>query len=210
MKTKTGLVALGLFALAGVNIVNCGGSSDDSSSSTSTSGKGGTKSTAGSSSTGGGTSTAGSSSGGSATGTAGSAASTAGNSSTGGTPGTAGNTGTAGRNNQGGANDNPGAGGADNAPGCPAAMPADGSMCTQMNQVRGGCDYGDMNCRCARANGGMRTWQCDGAIGAGGAPGGFGQATCPANAKDGDDCTGFGQCTGQPTCFCFQGNTNCQ
>ncbi len=204
MKMKTGLWALGLFTLAGTTIVNCGGSSDDGDD-TGTSGQAGTKTTAGSSSTGGAT-TAGTSSTGGNTGTAGS--STAG---TGGT-GTAGtNSGTAGDSNQGGANDNPGAGGGDNSPGCPATMPADGSMCTQENNVRGGCDYGAMNCRCARNGGGqMRSWQCEDAnLGAGGDNGGFGNATCPANAMDGNDCTGFGLCPGQATCFCFQGNVNC-
>ncbi len=207
MKMKTGLLALGLLTFAGTTIVNCGGSSDESSS-TGTAGKGGTNSTAGSSSTAGNASTAGTSSTGGNTGTAGSSASTAGTASTGGNAATGGNSGTAGNNNnQGGAPDIGAGGAGTNPPGCPAAMPAEGTMCMQ---VQGACDYGDMSCRCRRANGGgnMRTWQCDPAIGAGGAPGGFGQATCPANAQDGDACTGQGLCAGQQ-CFCAQGMTNC-
>ena len=212
MNTKTGLVALGLFAFASVNIVNCGGSSDDSGD-TGTSGKGGSKSTAGASTTAGtgsGT-TAGTSSGGTGSGTAGSAATTAGTSSTGGNTGTAGNATTGGRPSNNGGDGNNNAGGDGNtAPGCPVTQPTDGAMCMQTQGQQNGCDYGDVTCRCRRANGGgnMRTWQCDDAMGNGGAPGGFGQATCPANAQDGDTCTGTGLCTGQQ-CFCAQGMTNC-
>lgn len=102
---------------------------------------------------------------------------------------------------------NPGAGGAGS--GCPATMPTDGSMCMQGDSPFQGCNYGDMNCRSAQANGGqMREWQCNAAPGAGGA-GNFGNAVCPANAMVGDACTGTGACDGQQGCFCFQEEINC-
>ncbi len=199
MKTKTGLLALGLLTLVGSTIVDCGGS--DSSTATT----GGSKSTAGSSAT-----TAGASSGGGTTGTAGSSAATAGTSSTGGNAATGGNSGTAGtNNNQAGAPD-VGAGGAGgagaNPAGCPALMPADGTMCVAMDGLRGGCDYGTMNCSCRGRN--MPTWQCMDTIGAGGAGPVFGNATCPAKAKTGNACTGQGLCAGQ-RCYCNKDKVTC-
>jgi hypothetical protein len=215
MKTKTGLLALGLITLSGVVVVSCGGSSDDTSNNPTA---GTTSTTAGTTSTTGGNTSAGTTSNtsGTATNTSGTANNNGGNT----TGGTANGGNTNGGRNQGGRNNggNQNAGGDPGnnnnggaaADGCPAAMPADGSMCTQAQSGVQGCDYGDMNCRCRRAQGGgnMRTWQCMDAIGAGGAGNGFPMATCPANAQDGDPCTGTGLCPGQQ-CFCAQAMTNC-
>ena len=173
MKTKTGFLALGVFALCGALVVSCSGSSDSQD----TTGTAGNSTTAGNSNTSGG------------------------NSSSGGSNANGGNTANGGADNtNGGAPD--AVGGANAAPGCPEAMPTEGTACMQGDIPFQGCDYGDQNCRCRRANGGqMRTWQCDAAVGAGGA-GNFGNATCPADANTGDLCTnGPGLCAGQQ-CFC--------
>lgn len=210
MKMKTGLWALGLFAMTSAVIVSCGGSSDDNNSG----GAGSSNNTAGSGNNTAGNSTAGSSSSagsgnnssGSGNNTAGSGNNTAGT----GNGGTGNNGGTA--NNAGGdATVNPGAGG-DGPAGCPASQPPANTACMRGDGGFMGCAYGDQTCRCQRGQNNMRTWVCTATQnpGAGGDNGGFGQATCPANAKDGDACTnGPGICTGQQ-CFCTQNNTvNC-
>lgn len=202
MKANTGLLALGLFAIAGVVTVSCGGSSDstDNPGSAGTTSKAGTTSTAGTSS-----STAGS-----GNNTAGTANNTGGTANSNG--GTANNNG--GRNNNnGGAPDFPGVGGAGfEVPACPAdAM--DGEACTRMQGGgNAGCQVNDTTyCTCQGRN--DPTWNCfdTGDLpGAGGAGTGFGDATCPANAMTGDTCTGGpGLCAGQ-TCYCGQdGMTQC-
>jgi hypothetical protein len=206
MKMKTGLLALGMFTIAGAVTISCGGSSDDGNSNTgttagtsSTAGKGTGGSTAGTNNSGGGT-----------TATAGTGTGTAGTSNPGG-----GNTATGGTNNnnnggadngQAGDNGNPGAAGA-GPNGCPGTQPMDGDACMRGDGGFLGCDYGDQNCRCQRGNGqnAMRTWQCGDAMGAGGAgPGGLPQGECDANTMTGDDCTTPGQCPGQQGCFCTQ------
>jgi hypothetical protein len=57
---------------------------------------------------------------------------------------------------------------------------------------------------------GDATWICPDVddIGAGGAFGGG--VTCPANAKNGDECTGFGLCPTVATCGCLGGSVLCQ
>jgi hypothetical protein len=204
MKTNTALLWTGLFTLAGAVTISCGGSSDEDNGNGSTAGT--TSNTAGTTS-----STAGTTGNGGTTSTGGTTSNTAG--TTNNTAGTTNNT--AGTNNNNGGAADPGTGGAADpgtggaaADGCPASMPADGSMCMQGDSPFQGCDYGDMNCRCRRANGGqMREWQCEAAQGAGGA-GNFGDAVCPADAQDGDPCTGTGLCAGQQ-CFCNNEETNC-
>lgn len=211
MKTNAALLWMGLFTLAGVATMSCGSSSDNGTLFTAgtTGNIAGTTSsaTAGMTSTGGTTSnTAGTNSNtaGTTSNTAGTTGNTAG--SNGNTAGSNGNT--AGSNNNSGGSFDPGTGGAADpgtggasADGCPATMPAEGAMCMQGDSPFEGCSYGDMNCRCRRANGGqMRAWQCEAAQGA--------DAVCPADAMDGDPCTGQGLCAGQQ-CFCNNQETNC-
>jgi hypothetical protein len=203
MKMKTGLLALGMFTIAGAVTISCGGSSDTTDNNGSTAG---TTSTAGNGT--GGNSTAGTPSGGGTTnnnaGTTnnngGTANNNGGNTTTGGTNNNAG--GDNGGPAAAGDNAGPGAGGA-GPMGCPATQPMDGDACMRGDGGFLGCTYGDQNCRCQRGNGqnAMRTWQCNDATGAGGAGPGGG-ATCPADAMTGDDCTnGPGLCAGQQ-CFC--------
>ena len=198
MKTNTALLWMGVFTLGGAATISCGGGTDDIT--LFAAGTSGTTATAGTTATGGMTST-----GGTTSHTAGTTNNTAGTT----TNNTAGsNNNTAGTSNTGGSS-NPGTGGAPGSDaggagpdGCPATMPADGTMCAQGDSPFQGCDYGDMNCRCRRANGGgqMRAWQCDAAQGA--------DVVCPADAMDGDPCTGQGLCAGQQ-CFCNNEQTNC-
>jgi hypothetical protein len=198
MKTKTALLAMGLFTLAGAVTISCGGSSDEDNDTGSTAGTAGTTSTAGTTGNGGTTSTAGTTSNG---GTTNNTAGTTNN-----TAGTTNNNGGAVDPGTGGATD-PGAGGAA-AEGCPATMPADGSMCMQGDSPLQGCDYGDTTCACRRAGGQMREWQCEDANAGAGGAGGLGDAVCPADAMDGEPCTGTGLCAGQQ-CFCDGEETNC-
>ena len=202
MKMKTGLLALGMFTIAGAVTISCGGSSDSgdtngpSTAGTSTTAGNGTGgSTAGTNNSGGGTTNT---TAGTGTGTAGTNNPAGGNATTGGTN----------NNNNGGADNgaagdgNPGAAGAGPA-GCPGTQPMDGDACMRGDGGFLGCDYGATNCRCTRGNGqnAMRTWQCGDAMGAGGAGPGGG-ATCPADAMTGDDCSdGPGLCAGQQ-CYC--------
>jgi hypothetical protein len=191
MKATTGLLALGLFTLAGVVTVSCGGSSDD----------GDTDNTAGSSSAGKGT--GGGSSGSSSTAGKTSSAGTASSGGTTGTAGTNGNNG--GRNNQGG--NFPGAGGAFNVDECGDGV-IDGMPCERMQGGTNACQLDDTTyCTCQGRN--DPTWVCidGGDFGQGGAGGG--DVTCPANAKNGDDCTGTGICPGSTTCGCVFGNVLC-
>ncbi len=205
MNTKTGLLALGLFTLGGILTVSCGGSSGSDDENT----------TAGKTSTGGATSTAGTTSGAGTTSTAGSGNNTAGSdNNTAGTGnnngGTGNNNGGAGNDNQGGDNNFPGFGGAGTIPGCPTAQPTDGAECMREGINRFGCPYDDgaMVCTCEGQQQ-NRTWNCEAPNqGQGGDNGGFGQATCPANAEDDAPCTGQGMCTGQ-ACFCNNGQTIC-
>src|SRR5258708_347287 len=147
MKTKTGLLALGLFTFAGAMMVSCGGSSDTGTD-TGTAGK---------------TSTAGN------TGVAGTTNNTAGttNNTAGTTNNTAGNTNNNGgnTNNNAGAPDQPAGGAGNNPQGCPATQPAADSMCMRPANQQGPfeCAYGgDTLCACRRVNNTqMRTWQCD-------------------------------------------------
>lgn len=205
MKTKTGLLALGVFTIAGALTVSCGGSSDSTDN----------PSTAGSTSTGAGNGSGGNGSAGrsssagttnSGAGTANSGAGTANNNG-----GTANNNG--GRNNTGGFN--PGAGGdGPNLPDCPATAET-GKPCTRTNGQTNACQVDDSTyCVCQGQN--NSTWFCPnlgdiGAGGAGGAGGGLGgTVTCPANAKNGDTCTGLGVCPGSQTCGCGFGTVYCQ
>ena len=200
MNTKTGILALGLFTITGVVTISCGGSSDESNNP----GSSGSSTTAGSSSAG--NSTGGSSSAGTTNNTAGTTNNTGGTNNN-----TAGNT-SGGTMNAGGDNTGPiFGGGGDGATGCPATQPADGTACMRGDGGFLGCSYGDQVCRCTRQGQQMRSWTCDPANpGAGGDNGGFGTATCPDNAMNGDDCTGFGQCPNQQGCFCGGGNVFCQ
>jgi len=185
MKANTGLLALGLFAVAGMVTVSCGGSSDSDDDNGTAGTSAGTTSKAGNSAAGTTSSTAGTANGTGGTGN--------------GNGGTANNNG--GRNNNnGGANDFPGLGGAGfDVPGCPAGA-ADGATCAAGDPQA--CQLNDTTyCGCRGT-----TWTCldPGDLGAGGAGPVFGQATCPAGAKTGDACTnGPGLCTGQQ-CFCGQ------
>lgn len=199
MNTKTGLLALGLFTLGGILTVSCGGSSGSDDENT----------TAGKTSTGGATSTAGTTSGAGATSTAGSGNNTAGSDNTAGTANNNGgagnnNNGGAGNDNQGGDNNFPGFGGAGTVPGCPADQPANDATCMREGFNRFGCPYNDgaIVCSCEGPQQ-MRVWNCDAPDqGQGGADGGFGQATCPADADVGADCSdGPGLCSNQ-NCIC--------
>ncbi|RYZ06288.1 MAG: hypothetical protein EOO73_16620 [Myxococcales bacterium] len=208
-----GTWALGLFTIGCAIIVSCGGSSDDDdgdgstagTSSTSGSSTGGS-STAGTSSSGGSGASAGTSSGGTAAG-----GMAAGGSEAGGAPPSGGGDGP---DFPGGGEGPtfPGAGGAGSDE-CPATEPEAGEACTLPRQVD--CDYAETTCNCVRQGGqgqGMRVWECgdgttDGAGGQGGGPG-FGQAECPDDAQDDDECTGTGLCTGQQ-CFCVNDTVNC-
>ena len=195
MKATSGLLALGMFTLAGVITISCGGSSDDgdtdnTAGKTSTAGKGSGGGSSGS------TSTAGKTGGG---GTANSAGTSTG--------GTATNNG--GRNNQGGS-DNPGAGGAFNIDECGDGV-VDGMPCERMQGGTNACQLDDTTyCSCQGRN--NPTWFCldSSDIGQGGAGGGiFGNVTCPANVKTGDTCTGLGACPGSQTCACAGGTAYC-
>jgi hypothetical protein len=210
MKTKTGILALGLLTLAGVVVVSCGGSSDTGDTGTSTAGTTSTtggNGTAGSSTSGGTNSSSGT---GTSAGTSNTSGNTNGGNTTAGTNTNGGNTNGGTTNNTAGAQDAAGApaavGGAA-ATGCPATQPADGTACTQAEAGFQGCNYSNdtVNCRCRRVNGGqMRQWQCMDVAGAAGA--GSGGTTCPDNANTGDTCTnGPGLCAGQQ-CFCGANN----
>lgn len=195
MKTKTGLLALGVFTIAGALTVSCGGS--DSSDDTPTAGSTGTS--AGTSS--GGNGSAGKTS---SAGTTNSGAGTANNNG-----GTTNNGGT--NTNQGGAPDFPGLGGAGpNLPDCPATAMA-GEPCTRMNGGNNVCQVDDTTfCVCqGQPN---PTWTCPdlGDLGAGGDGGLGGTVTCPAAPKNGDTCTGLGLCPGSQTCGCGFGTVYCQ
>jgi len=223
MKTKTGLLALGLFTFTATAVVNCGGSSEDGNGSTGTAGKGGSSSMAGSSSKAGstGSTTAGTASGGADSGTTGMTSPTGGSSGTAGTGGRPGFGGDNGFPGFGGDNGFPGFGGDNGFPGfggansftpadCPAGTVDGGMYMRAMGQGTNACVQADGSfCTCQRAQGnGMSTYRCFTAmLGAGGDNGGFGAATCPDAAKSGDDCTdGPGACTGQNRCFCNQQN----
>jgi hypothetical protein len=190
MKTNTGLLALAVFALAGALTVACGGS--DNSDGTPTGGSGGTSS--------GGTGSAGKSS---SAGTTNSGAGTATNN--GGTINNGGTT-NGGRNTQGGFG--PGVGGAPDLPDCPATA-VEGEPCTPMSNGISACQVDDSTyCICQGQD--DATWICPdlGDIGAGGA---FGAGvSCPANAKNGDTCTGFGLCPTSQMCGCLGGSVLCQ
>jgi hypothetical protein len=208
-----GLFSLGLLIAAGSLTISCGGSDepgDESStagtsnaasgSSSGGSGTSGSATTAGTSGNGGTSSTAGSSNGGTSS-TAGS------NNNNGGT------TSNGGRNNGGGGDDSgpfPGSGGDGgfDLDACDAAV-MDGGVCEQGAQA---CENaaGD-TCFCSGQGGGDRQWNCVGFGGGdgGAGPGGLG-AECPDNAADGDECEGFGACTGQAGCSCRQGEVNCE
>lgn len=195
MKATTGLLALGLFTLAGVVTISCGGSSDDGDS----------DNKAGSSSAGKGS--GGGSNGG--TSSAGTTSKTGGSSSSGGsgTAGTTGNNG--GRNNNQGGN-NPGAGGDFNLDECGDGV-IDGMPCERMQGAANTCQVNDTTyCTCQGRNDDT-TWTCQdfGDIGAGGNGGIFGDLTCPANPKTGDACTGLGACPGSQTCACAGGTVYC-
>jgi hypothetical protein len=213
MKTNAALLWLGLFTLAGAVTTSCGGTSDDGAlftggttgSNAGTAGMagavavGGTTPIGGTTSHAAGTNSAGTnnSSAGTTSGSAGTTSSSAG--TTNNSAGTANNTGGRSEPGTGGA-PGPDAGGA-GTDGCPATMPDDGATCMQGDSPFEGCDYGDMNCRCRRTNGGqMRAWRCEAAQDA--------EAVCPADAMDGDRCTGQGPCAGQQ-CFCNNEQTNC-
>jgi hypothetical protein len=216
MKTNTALLWIGLFTLAGAATISCGGSSDNGGLFTAgnAGNAAGSTTTAGTNATGGVSSTAGmtSNTAGANNNAAGTNSNTAGtNSNTAGSNNnTAGsNNNTAGSNNNTGGRSDPGTGGAPEpgvggagADGCPATMPTDGAMCAEGDSPFQGCDYGTMSCRCRRSNGGgqMRAWRCETEEDA--------DAVCPANAMDGDPCTGQGPCAGQQ-CFCNNEETNC-
>jgi len=187
MKTKTGLLALGVFTIAGAMTVSCGGSdsSDDTSAGTSSGGNGsaGKSSSAGTTNNGAGT----------ANNNGGTANNNGGRNNNGGTA-----------NNNGGRNNNlggfdPGAGGAGiDLPDCPATA-MDGEPCTPENGSNNACQV-DATSFCV-CQGQDPTWICPdlgdiGAGGAGGAGGLGGAVTCPANVKSGDTCTGLGVCPG--------------
>jgi hypothetical protein len=206
MNKKTGLWALSLFAISGSVVISCGGSSDGDDMPGSTAGS---SSSSGSSSGGSGGTTAGTSSTAGTTSTSG-AGNTAGTATTGGTATGGAAAGGTGPFPVGGDGPTfPGAGGDGNNAACPATQPTDGETCTLMSGMID-CDYADVTCNCRRVNGGMtRAWDCGGDNpGAGGAGPGFGDAMCPADAQDGADCTGVGQCAGQQ-CFCFNDQVNC-
>jgi hypothetical protein len=191
MKTKTGLLALGFFTIAGALTMSCGGSdSSDGNPTAGSSGKGS-----------GGNSSAGKPS---SAGTTNSGAGTASNN--GGSTGNNGGTNDGGRNTQGGFGPGLGGAGAD-LPDCPATA-VEGQPCTPMGGTISACQVDDSNyCIC---QGQDPTWICPdlGDIGGGGAAGGG--VTCPANAKSGDACTGFGLCPTVATCGCLGGSVLCQ
>ena len=214
MTMRMGLFSLGLLIAAGSLTISCGGSDDG--------GDDGSK--AGTSNA-----TSGSSSGGS--GTSGSAT-TAGTSSNGGTTGNGGTTNNGGTTSTAGSNNNNGGttsnGGRNNGDGGddPGPFPGSGGdggfdldACDAAVMDEGACEQGAQACEnaagdtcfCSGQGGGDRQWNCVGFGGGdgGAGPGGFG-AECPDNAADGDECEGFGACTGQAGCSCQQGEVNCQ
>lgn len=187
MKATSGLLALGLFTLAGAVTISCGGSSDD----------GDNENTAGSSSAGKGTG------GGSAGST-----STAGKTSSGGTNNSSGS-GNGGTTANTGGRNNPGAGGAPvDIDDCADGV-VQGMTCTPAANTANTCKLDDTTyCSCV---GNDPKWFCTdlGDIGAGG-NGGFGDdVMCAANPKNGDDCTGTGVCPGSTTCGCVFGTIYC-
>jgi hypothetical protein len=97
----------------------------------------------------------------------------------------------------------PGPGGGGDGPGMCEPVPEDGAECAEGTDP---CLSGTTFCRCRQGE-----WSCNdfGGGEGGGGPGGFG-AECPDNAADGDECEGFGPCTGQTGCSCQQGEVNCQ
>jgi hypothetical protein len=205
MNTKTGVWALGLLALSGVALINCGGSSDSSNDNP----KAGSSSTAGTAGSGtAGTPTAGNASGGTGSGTAGMT------SNAGSDPGTNGG--------DDGGPDFPGFGGDGNFPGaggdgnfglgdCPEGT-ATGEECTPADggPQAGACSLGGSFCTCIE-QGDAGTWFCLGDNGEGGAGPGGGTVTCPASAMTGDTCTGRGPCPGQDGCRClFNAAVVCQ
>ena len=142
MKATTGLLALGLFTLAGAVTISCGGSSDDDDSDntagSSSAGKGSGGGSSGSTSTAGKTSSGGS-----------------GNSAGSGNGGTNANTG--GRNNnQGGFN--PGAGGDFNVDECGDGV-IDGMACERMQGGANACQL-DETTYCTCQGGNDPTWVC--------------------------------------------------
>jgi len=184
-------LVVGLFTIAGIVTVSCGGSSDNNnpSSAAGTSSTAGTHNTAGNSASAGTTNDTGGSN------TAGTANNNGGRTNTAGTG-----------NNNGGTFNFPGAGGAGSAvPDCPTGT-KDGATCTVMQGLNA-CQLNDTTyCGCQGQN---PTWACVDTTnlpGAGGAGTGIPQATCPANAMNGDDCSnGPGLCPGQ-RCGCGQDN----
>lgn len=216
MNMKTGLTGLGLFVVAGLLSISCGGTSDTGDSPTAGKGSGGSSagSTTGGSPSAGGKNSAGTTSGGT-------------NPSNGGTGPGPGGGGDGPGPGPGGGGDGPigNNGGAGNNPACPAAQPTDGEMCTVMTGFQG-CDYGALNCRCRAMGGGqnaMRAWDCNEEGGGfGGFPnvgqggdGSIGDVVCPEARPQTDDvCTGTGFCPYQGggcvcdgTMFtCFGGN----
>jgi hypothetical protein len=216
MNMRTGLFGLGLLVVAGSLTISCGGSDDGGDDNS----KAGTSNTS-----------SGSSSGGS--GTSGSAT-TAGTTSDGGTTSNGGSNSAAGTTSDGGTTSNggtntgdggddpgpfPGAGGDGPFPGAGGDGGFDLDACDAAVMDGGACEQGDQACEnaagdtcfCSGQGGGDREWNCIGFGGGegGGGPGGFG-AECPDNAADGDECEGFGACTGQAGCSCQQGEVNCQ
>lgn len=206
MNIKTGLYGLGLLIAAGALTISCGGSDGDSDG-----GGGSSTSTAGSSNAGT-SSTAGTNNGtsGSNNGTAGSNSGTGGN-GTGGSGNNGGTNNNGGRNNnQGGDDPGPGNNGGDGpGPGidtCGAEV-MDGADCMQGDQA---CEAANGDLCFCRRQGQQRQWQCAAINGGGGGegPGGF-ETDCGANPMAGDDCDGFGLCTGSDSCGCFQGEVVC-
>jgi hypothetical protein len=189
MKANTGLLALGLFTLAGVITVSCGGDSGSNTDNTAgTSPNAGTTSRAGTTGDAAGTSssTAGKSAGGSANNNGGTVNDNGGRNS-----------------NNGGAPDFPGLGGAGNIPSCPDGTKA-GGVCAAGDA----CQLNDTTyCGCN-----AQKWACidTGAFGGGGDGPLGGAVTCPDNAKNGDACTGLGLCPGSQTCGCALGTVYCQ
>jgi hypothetical protein len=186
MKATTGLLALGLFTLAGVVTISCGGSSDD-----------------GNNENGAGSSSAGKGTGGGSSGSS----STAGKTSSGGSGNSSGSSNGGTNANTGGSGPGAGGGPAVDIEDCDAAV-VDGMTCKPVANAANTCKMDDTTyCTCA---GNDPKWICTdlGDLGAGG-NGGFGDVTCPASPKNGDDCTGIGVCPGSTTCGCVLGTVYC-
>lgn len=201
MNMKSGLMALGLFGVAAALTISCGGSSDDGGDST-------PKAGSSSSSSGSGSGGNGSNTGGNGSTTAGTTASNGGTDSN-----SAGGDGSdvpslGGRSNNGGSFNFPvgGDGGIDIVD-CPKGAKS-GDKCTD-NCINAD---GMSGCVCAQGSYFCVSRGGTGGAGSGGANGGTGgvpSATCPANAKTGDSCTGFGVCTGSQTCGCLNDKVYC-